>query len=246
MLHSALLPVHIAGGIVGIASGTAAMLLRKGGDRHALAGKIFVAAMLTMASAAVYLATIKHQPNNIGGGILTFYLILTAWLTARGRDGETHSYDWLLMLVPLVLGVLGWAHAIQVVRGRAVQPAGVPVGMNFFMSSVMLLAAAGDIRLLLGREVLGGKRIVRHLWRMCFGLFIATGSFFLGQQQVFPMWMRGSVILLILGVLPLPLLIFWLFRFRFANTYKAWRMQPASPRRSEPYAHMARCKETEH
>jgi hypothetical protein len=30
------------------------------------------------------------------------------------------------------------------------------------------------------------QRITRHLWRMCFGLFIATGSFFLGQQAVFP------------------------------------------------------------
>jgi uncharacterized membrane protein len=228
MPYSPLLPVHIAGGIIGIASGAAAMVFPKGGRSHALAGKVFVASMLTMAAAAVYLATIRHQPNNVGGGILTFYLILTAWLTARGRDGETRLYEWLLMLVPLALGILGWAHAIQAARGRATQPAGVPIGMNFFMSSVMLLAAAGDIRMLLRHGVLGGKRIVRHLWRMCFGLFIATGSFFLGQQQVFPVWMRGSVILLILGVLPLPLLIFWLCRFRFAGRYKAWRMQPAT------------------
>lgn len=226
MSDSLILPVHIAGGIVGIAAGAAAVVLRKGGPRHALAGKIFVAAMLTMAAAAVYLATLKHQPGNIGGGTFTFYLILTAWLTARGRDGETHLYDRLLLLVPLVLGILGWFHGIQVVRGHAIQPKGVPVGMSFFMSSVMLLAAAGDVRMLLRRGVLAGKRIVRHLWRMCFGLFIATGSFFLGQQQVFPHWMRGSAFLMILAVLPLPLLIFWLFRFRLAKIYAPWRAQP--------------------
>jgi uncharacterized membrane protein len=233
--YSLVLPVHIAGGIVGIAAGTAAMVLRKGSPRHALAGKVFVAAMLTMAAAAVYLATLRHQPGNITGGIFTFYLILTAWLTARDPEGESHlhgkaqvhAYDWLLMLVPLVLGTLGWFNAIQVVRGHALQPKGVPVGMSFFMSCVMLLAAAGDIRMLLWCSVPGGMRIVRHLWRMCFGLFIANGSFFLGQQQVFPSWMRGSVLLLILGVLPLPLLIFWYFRFRLAKAYIPWRMQSA-------------------
>lgn len=241
--YSLILPVHIAGGVVGVASGTAAMLLRKGSPRHALAGKIFVAAMLTMAAAASYLANLKHQPGNFFGGIFTFYLILTAWLTARGSgvenvpsqaqrpsSGRKNKYfDWLLMLIPLVLGILGWFTAIQVVRGLALQPKGVPVGMSFFMSSVMLLAAAGDIRMLLRRSLPDAKRIVRHLWRMCFGLFIATGSFFLGQQQVFPPWMRGSAFLLILGVLPLPLLIFWLFRFRLAKLYAPWRTQLISP-----------------
>jgi hypothetical protein len=31
--------------------------------------------MLTMGVLAVCLAIVKHQPNNIGGGILTVYLI---------------------------------------------------------------------------------------------------------------------------------------------------------------------------
>jgi uncharacterized membrane protein len=60
---------------VGLLSGTAAISFRKGSPRHVLAGRIFVASMLTMAIGAVYLAILRHQPNNIGGGILTFYLI---------------------------------------------------------------------------------------------------------------------------------------------------------------------------
>jgi hypothetical protein len=52
---------------------------------------------------------------------------------------------------------------------------------------------------------------------MCFGLFIATGSFFLGQQQVFPAVLRGSFLLIVLAILPLGLLIFWFFRVRLAN-----------------------------
>jgi len=84
---------------------------------------------------------------------------------------------------------------------------------------VILLAGLGDLRVLL-RGISGRRRIARHLWRMCFGWFIATGSFFLGQQQVFPAWLRGSPALLVPALLPLALLIFWLVRVRFTNAYK--------------------------
>jgi hypothetical protein len=75
--------------------------------------------MLTMGVVAVYLAIVRHQPNNIGGGILTVYLIGTAWLTARRRDGETSRFDWVVLLIPLALGILTWMSGIRVVRSGA-------------------------------------------------------------------------------------------------------------------------------
>ena len=224
MAYSPILVVHICAGSLGLVSGTAAMSFRKGSPRHVLAGRVFVASMLTMGVVAVYLAIVRHQPNNIGGGILTVYLIGTAWLTARRRDGETSRFDWVVLLIPLALGILTWMSGIRVVRSGASSLDGVPVGMTFFMGSVMLVAAAGDVRTLVRGGVFGAKRIARHLWRMCFGLFIATGSFFLGQQQVFPAWLRGSSVLFIPALLPLILLIFWLFRVRFTNAYKRMSM----------------------
>jgi len=95
MHYSPMLLVHICAGTVGLFSGTAALSFRKGTPRHILAGRIFVASMLTMAVGAVYLAIVKHQPNNIGGGIITFYLIGTAWLTARRKEGETSIWTGL-------------------------------------------------------------------------------------------------------------------------------------------------------
>jgi len=233
MPYSPLLPVHIAGGIVGMLSGAAALIFRKGSPRHALAGKVFVASMLAMAAGAVYLAIVKHQPSNIGGGILTFYLILTAWLTARRREGQTSIYDWLALLIPLALGVLTWMNGIRVLRSGVPSEDGVPVGMNFFMGTVMLLAAAGDVRMLLRGGVLGAKRIVRHLWRMCFGLFIAAGSFLLGPsnrplrllsavglgQHLSPA-LFGTTLYLVLSILPLVLLVFWVFRVWLSSTYR--------------------------
>jgi hypothetical protein len=240
MSYSPMLLVHICAGTLGLLSGTAAIVFRKGSPRHVLAGRIFVASMLIMAVFAVYLAIDRHQPSNIGGGILTFYLIGTAWLTARRRDGKAHRFDWVLFLIPLALGILTWLSGIKIVRSGAGSPDGVPVGMTFFMGSVMLLAAAGDVRMLLRGGIFGAQRIARHLWRMCFGLFIAAGSFFMGPsnrplrllsavglgQHLSPA-LFSTTLYLILTVLPLILLIFWLIRVRFTNTYEARPIQVA-------------------
>ena len=232
MSYSPTLIVHICGGTLGLLSGTAAMTFRKGSPRHVLAGKVFVASMLTMGVFAVYLAVTRHQPNNIGGGILTVYLIGTAWLTARRRDGETSRLDWIVLLIPLTLGILTWMIGLKVVRSGANSVDGVPVGMTFFMGSVMLLAGAGDVRMLLSGGVAGAKRTARHLWRMCFGLFIASGSFFLGPQnrplrllstvgvgKYLPTVLFSTTLYLILTLLPLILLIFWVVRVRYTNAY---------------------------
>jgi hypothetical protein len=92
--------------------------------------------------------------------------------------------------------------------------------MSFFFGAILLLAIAGDIRMLARGGISGRRRITRHLWRMCYGLFIATGSFFLGQQQVFPAFLRGSMFLTVPALLPLPLLIYWFLRVRFSKAYK--------------------------
>lgn len=234
MPYSPILALHIFGGIVGLLSGTAAISFRKGSRRHVLAGRVFVASMLIMALGAVYLGIVKHQPSNVSGGTFTFYLIGTAWLTARRRDGETSRLDWVVLLIPLVLGVLTWVSGVSLVRtGAASSPEGVPVGMSFFMGSVILLAAAGDVRMLVRGGVFGTQRIARHLWRMCFGLFIAAGSFFLGGAnrplrllskvglgQHLPRALFSLGLYLVLTILPLVLLVFWLVRVRFMSTYQ--------------------------
>jgi uncharacterized membrane protein len=233
MPYSPIMLVHIAGGSVGLLSGAAAIVFRKGSPRHVLAGRIFVVAMLVMAAFAAYIAYVKNQPSNVGGGIFTFYLILTAWLTARRRPGQTSRFDWLLMLVPVALGVLSWTAGIRILRNGHTSENGVPVGMTFFIGTVLLLAAVGDLRMLLGGGVSGSRRIARHLWRMCFGLFIASGSFFLGPNnrplrlltnvgigQHLPAALFSLGIYLILSIAPLVLLIFWLLRVRFSSLYK--------------------------
>ena len=233
MRYSPILLVHILGGTLGLVSGAAAVVFRKGSRWHVLAGRVFVASMLTMGTAATYLAIIKHQNSNIGGGILTFYLVGTAWLTARRRDGEISRWDWVALVIPLTVGLLTWMNGINVLRSGRTSQDGVPVGMMFFFGSICLLAAAGDVRMLLHGGVSGAKRLARHLWRMCYGLFIAAGSFFLGGAnrplrllstvglgQHLPRALFSISLYLVLTILPLVLLVFWLVRGRFMSTYK--------------------------
>jgi uncharacterized membrane protein len=241
MSYSPILIFHICAGTVGLLSGTFAIIFRKGSRGHVLAGRVFVVSMLCMAVGAVYLAIVKNQPSNIGGGFLTFYLIGTAWLTARRRGGETSRFDWVALLIPFAIGVLTWVNGVKVVRSGASSQDGVPVGMSFFMGTVCLLAAAGDVRMLVGGGVSGAKRIARHLWRMCFGLFIAAGSFFMGPSNR-PLRLLSAVgvgkhlspaffsmsLYLVLTLLPLILLIFWVVRVRFTNAYRGKSVQLAS------------------
>jgi hypothetical protein len=90
------------------------------------------------------------------------------------------------------------------------------------------LATVGDLRLLLRRGIAGRARLARHLWRMCAALFIAAGSLFLGQQQVFPASLRGSPWLFVPELAILALLLFWLCRVFFSASDKQQRLRSAT------------------
>src|SRR5260370_27584513 len=126
--------------------------------------------MLTMAATAAYLAAMKHQTGNVLSGAFTFYLVATAWVTAKNKDGETRIFDGLALI-----GIAPWISGVGAVRHQMWSENGVRVGMNFFMGCVLLLASAGDVRMMVPGPLFGARRITRHLWRMCFALFISTG-----------------------------------------------------------------------
>jgi uncharacterized membrane protein len=218
MQLSPVLALHVCAGSVGLAAGTVAICVRKGGRSHGLAGTVFSIAMLCLAASGVYLAYRKSQAGNILGGALTFYMIATAWMTAKRRKVETGIFDWVALAVALTIGIACVTYGFQVVRAGSND--GVPAGMDFFLGTVVLLAAAGDIQVLARGGVWGTQRISRHLWRMCFGLFIASGSFFMGRQRIFPEVIRRSNVLLALTILPLFLLVLWLVRVRFTRVYE--------------------------
>jgi len=105
--------------------------------------------MLSMSASGVYLAFMKSQPGNVLGGTLTFYLVATAWMTARRGDGETGILDWGALLVSLAVG--------------AVTKAWISRWALLFLGSVALLGATGDVRMLVRSGISGTQRIARPL-----------------------------------------------------------------------------------
>lgn len=229
MPHSPILLLHIVSGTLGMLSGFVAVFLRKGSRRHGVAGDVFVVTMLSLGATGAYLALLKSQPGNVLGGALTFYLVATAWRTARRKDGKPGILDWGALLV--VLGIA----AVEVTLGleAAMSPTGMkydyPPWPYFIFGFVAALAAVGDARMLLRGGIAGTQRIARHLWRLCFALFIAAASIFLARQQIFPELLRMTGVLVFLSFLPLMLMIFWMVRVRFANAYEGRVMVRAMP-----------------
>jgi uncharacterized membrane protein len=217
---SPVLVFHICAGTLGLLSGAAAMSFRKGSRRHRVTGNVFVISMLSLSSTGAYLGFMKHQTLNGLMGVLTFYLVATAWLTARRRDGKAGIFDLAALMAPLAVGASLASYGLEAANSQTGLKDGSPAVEYFIFGSMALLFAAGDVRMLVRGGVSGAQRIARHLRRMCFALFIAAGSFFLGQQQVFPAALRNSNVLFLLSILPLILMIFWLFRVRFTNAYK--------------------------
>ena len=222
MSYSPILLLHIVSGTVGMLSGFVAVFLRKGSRQHGLAGIVFVISMMSLSASGAYMATLKHQPGNILGGALTFYLVTTAWMTARRRDTDVKPsvFNWGALLIILVILTFEVTFGLQ----AAMSPTGMkydyPPGPYFFLGSVAFLASIGDIRMLVRGGISGAQRIARHLWRMCFALFIAAASIFLARQKLFPVFLRKTGVLFLLSFLPLMLMIFWLIRVRFANRYR--------------------------
>ena len=185
-----------------------------------MAGNVFFISMLTMSGCGAYMALMKSQVSNVFGGLLTFYMVATAWVTARRRDGGTGIYGWVGLLAALGLGAVMVSFGIAAAMSPTSTKADAPAGMYFVFGSLALLAAAGDIRMLRRGGVFGVQRIARHLWRMCFALFVASASLFLSRPHLFPAVLSRTHVLFVLGVLPLILMIFWLFRIRFKNAFK--------------------------
>ena len=55
---------------------------------------------------------------------------------------------------------------------------------------------------------------------MCFGLFIASGSFFLGQMKVIPEPIRIVPVLFVLALSPLVVLLYWMWRVRLKQNLR--------------------------
>ncbi|HET9909682.1 MAG TPA: hypothetical protein VFQ23_23750 [Anaerolineales bacterium] len=212
-----LLPIHIIAGLTGIVSGFIALYTLKGGKLHRKGGMIFVYAMLVVAITGVVMGALISEMSAVIPGVLAFYLVMTALRSIRHPVLKFHWPDLGLLLLALILG------GGSILYGILAEDQ--PTALYIVFGIVTLLAALGDVRVMLAGSIQGKQRVVRHLWRMGLAMFIATGSFFLGQSDEFPEQFRNSGLLSIPVLLVIFTMFYWLVRVSFTQWYRRFQQQ---------------------
>jgi hypothetical protein len=205
-----LITIHVAAGGLALVLGAVALFAKKGGTLHRRSGLLFVYAMVVMATSAAML-------GNVLGGLMTVYFVSTALTTVRPESRWTRGINVAALTVAVGLALVDLAFGVKAFNSPRGLLNGVPYPMLFFIATVMIVAAAGDLRIMRFGVPRGGPRLARHLWRMCFALFIAAGSFFSIRERVAKILpepfttapMRALPILLVFGAM-----FYWLWRVR--------------------------------
>jgi hypothetical protein len=220
-----ILILHIVAGSIGLISGSAALLFRKGARLHRISGLVFVGSMLVMSGIGACVAPFLPLPERATSlaGMLTFYLVVTAWLSVRRKQDDVGLVDCMMLLVSTSISVVAAVFIWMASHSPGGTLDGQPRQAFYFFVIVGSFAAIGDVRLVMKNGLNGVERVARHLWRMCVALFIAAGSFFLGQQKVFPASMRGSPVFFVPEIIILVVLLFWLYRV-FSSARKRNRL----------------------
>ena len=214
LVHATALNVHIFAAMLGLAAGAAALYQRKGEQAHRTAGSVFFVALLAMSGVGAVLALLVPARGSVIGGAITFYLVATGWAAVRRPAGSVGRFDSIAALAALACAAAALVFGGEALGSAGGQLDGAPAPPYFVFAALAIFAAGLDLRMIQRGGVHGAARIARHLWRMCAAMFVATASFFLGKQQHFPEFLRGSPLLFLPEALVLGVMIYWLIRIR--------------------------------
>lgn len=219
-----ILAIHIATGALSVLAGAAALTFRKGETPHRTAGTIFVVAMTIMATTAAVVGV--SNPGNTVAGTLTIYAVVTGWVTARRRDKEAGVFEIAAFFVAVACAIGGFSSAYLIASGAKEPENPFILNATISISTVMALAALGDLSVVLRRGLAGRQRIARHLWRMCFGLVIAVGSFAAQGSKALPPDVPAAEFLLSSILLVVAIMGFWLARVLLTGWLKRSGQRP--------------------
>ena len=219
--------LHVGAGTFGLVSGMVAAFARKGGRLHRAAGNVFFVSMTVMAAFAAYLGVVVPDRINIFIATFTAYLVATAWLTVRRKEGTAGLAEKIALAVAIVLCAPFAILSFQLALGlpplftSTVALKGPVLVAIYVFTAVLAIAAISDARVVLASGISGAPRIARHLWRMCLGLTLATGSAFTnGLARLLPdSYHVPPLVFFLPQLVPLGLLVFWMVRVRFTG----WR-----------------------
>lgn len=211
-----ILPIHVLAGGLGLLSGYLALYATKGAPLHRKIGMFFVCVMLTMSITGLLISAVGGVAPaiNVPLALLTFYLIVTSLVTVRPPAVGLRWLNGAGLALAFAIALACFVLSVQAI-GKGGAPAGVAYILLPF-GAVSAAAGVGDRRMIRAGGLRGAPRLKRHLWRMCFAMFIASIAFFLGQGRV-PEAIRTPALIASGVLLPIAAMSYWLWRLRTRN-----------------------------
>ena len=210
--------LHTTGAAMGLISGAVALLASKGSRLHRRSGRVFVWTMLAMAVSGAAMAMRMNNQGNLIAGVLTAYLVASGFLTVKRRTPNVRRAEISGAAIAIALGLFSVSLGLDALSRPGGTRGGIPFVVFFLFGSVALLSALGDIRMVRAGGVRGVPRLSRHIWRMCYALWIAAASFFHGPRarvaKLLPEPLMDPLLLALPGLLVLGSMIYWLWRIR--------------------------------
>ncbi len=187
--------VHFWIGCLALACGLLAFAAPKGGRVHRSAGGVFVAAMILLSLSGLWLSLAREILFTVFLSFIALHAILTGWAAARPADT-------LGRLVTQSAGAASALLSLGALSGGIIA-AGAPDGAlnGLEPSAFHVLAAVSavlcvfDWRYAMTPAPSRRRRLTRHLGRMGFSMFLATGIFFFGNSHVLPEAARTPALL---------------------------------------------------
>lgn len=208
-VETVVLRLHIAAGAVALLAGLAALAATKGGRRHRLAGRGYVAAMaLVVLTVPVLFAFERSFVRGFLVLVAVFsgYLVFSGYRTMTGRPvGGATTVDWLgaTLVVVACLALGGWGVTLLVAGS------GMGVVLGVF-GGIGLLLGVADVRAFRAGDPRDGP-VVDHLTRMVGG-YVATVT------AVSVVNLAGTAVPAVVAwlgptALGVPLILYWQARY---------------------------------
>ena len=209
-----MLSLHVLAGALGLLSGYVALSVSKGAALHRKSGMLFVYVMATMSMTGLLVSAARGiaPAINIPTALLTFYLVITGMTSvgARAKWSPVVDVAAMVMAFAIAAGCLLLA-VVSIGNGGAQAGMAYPL---FLFGGAAFAAGVGDRRMIRSGAHKGAPRLQRHLWRMCFALFLSSIAFYLGPDRL-PEALRIPA--LRIGAVLVPII---------AIGYWKWRLQP--------------------
>jgi uncharacterized membrane protein len=205
--------VHVLAGALALLSGYVALSVAKGAALHRKTGMLFVYVMVVMSMTGLLISAAGGiaPAINIPTALLTFYLVITGMTSVGANRGWSRRIDVAAMVMAFAIGAGCLALAvISIANGGAQAGLAYPLVL-FGMAAVV--GGIGDRRVILDGALKGSQRLRRHLWRMCFALFLSSIAFYLGPNRL-PEALRIPALRPAAVLVPIAAIVYWNWRLR--------------------------------